>query len=225
MEPWKWMVFTAGVICFTREITGQCPWDGGGRPELASSCVCAYSQQGRLSVQCHSVSLNMVAGALRGGQPLDLLYIHNSSLGTLSSNVFRDLGVVNLQLSSCKIAEIATGALAPLQYTLKSLHLQDNHLTEVPIEALRPLKNVTSLDLSKNRILEVPDNSFATLYKLSTLKLNDNNLTISKYAFRGLEGTLKNLNLKGTKQKVPLKIYHLFLNYSLFLNKKVVFFL
>lgn len=57
------------------------------------------------------------------------------------------------------------------------------------------------LDLSRNKIRQIPDGAFQGLSKLSTLKLNDNNVTLSPGAFRGLERSLKNLNLKGTRQK------------------------
>jgi hypothetical protein len=54
------------------------------------------------------------------------------------------------------------------------------------------------LDLSGNRISKVPDDAFATL-RLITIKMADNNFTLHENARRGLEKTLKNLNLKGTR--------------------------
>ena len=62
---------------------------------------------------------------------------------------------------------------------------------------MRPLKNLALVDLSSNRIGHVADDSFSGL-PLTTLKLAENNLTLAKNAFRGIESTLKNLNLKGT---------------------------
>lgn len=84
---------------------------------------------------------------------------------------------------------------------MKNLNLQDNLLEEIPINALRSLSILSLLDLSKNRITNIPDNAFHGLIKLATLKLSDNNVTIAPAAFRGIENSLKNLNLKGTKQK------------------------
>lgn len=84
---------------------------------------------------------------------------------------------------------------------LKNLNLQDNLLETVPIKALRVLSILNLLDLSKNRISQIPENAFQGLTKLSTLKLSDNNVTLAAGAFRGIENSLKNLNLKGTKQK------------------------
>lgn len=107
----------------------------------------------------------------------------------------------NVQLSSCKLKSIAEQAFVGQEEVLKNLNLQDNLLEEVPIKALTILNKLNLLDLSKNRINSIASDSFSGLLKLSTLKLMDNNVTLSRYAFRGLENCLKNLNLKGTKQK------------------------
>ena len=107
----------------------------------------------------------------------------------------------NVQLSSCKLKQIAEQAFVGQEGVLKNLNLQDNLLDEVPIKALNILTKLNLLDLSKNKINSIASDSFTGLLKLSTLKLMDNNVTLSRYAFRGLENTLKNLNLKGTKQK------------------------
>ena len=62
------------------------------------------------------------------------------------------------------------------------------------------------MDLSSNQIKFVPDNAFVTI-ALKTLKLAENNVTISGNALRGLESSLKNLNLKGCQLKqVPLAV-------------------
>jgi hypothetical protein len=106
-----------------------------------------------------------------------------------------------VQLSSCKIKVIEEHAFKGQENFLKNLNLQDNVLNEVPTRALSSLKRLSLLDLSKNKITVIPNDSFRGLNELVTLKLMDNNLTLSRYSFRGLEGSLKNLNLKGTKQK------------------------
>jgi Leucine-rich repeat (LRR) protein len=97
--------------------------------------------------------------------------------------------------------DIEADAFKGQEAYLKNLNLQDNLLEEVPIKPLRILKILNLLDLSKNRIKTIPNDAFPDLKKLSTLKLSDNNVTLASFAFRGLEGCLKNLNLKGTKQK------------------------
>lgn len=106
-----------------------------------------------------------------------------------------------MQLSSCQIRTIEEGSFAGQEKVLKNLNLQDNLLQAVPSAALKTLTILSLLDLSKNRIGHINDNAFSGLGRLATLKLSDNNLTLSSGAFRGIEGSLKNLNLKGTKQK------------------------
>ncbi|KAI4488405.1 hypothetical protein M0804_005253 [Polistes exclamans] len=131
---------------------------------------------------------------------VDLFYINNSTIGTLKNESLSALRINNIQLSGCRISTIETEAFMSQENTLKSLNLKDNELKELPIETLKTLKNLTVLDLSMNKITKVPDDAFAGL-KLVTLKLSDNEVALSSGAFRGLEATLKNLNLKGTKQK------------------------
>lgn len=106
-----------------------------------------------------------------------------------------------MQISSCKIKRIEDDAFRGQEPYLRNLNLQDNELTEVPAKALKNLINLSLLDISKNRISHIADNSFITLRKLTTLKVSDNNVTLAPHSLAGLEGSLKNLNLKGTKQK------------------------
>lgn len=133
--------------------------------------------------------------------PIDLLYINNSTIEKLENNVFLNLNLHNVQLSNCQIKTVDDGAFKGQEKHLKNLNMQDNLLEAIPQRALRLLSILNLLDLSKNRITHIGDNAFLGLSKLSTLKLNDNNVTLAAGAFRGLEQSLKNLNLKGTKQK------------------------
>ncbi|CAB0004529.1 unnamed protein product [Nesidiocoris tenuis] len=191
------------VLGSGQEVSGQCPWDHQFT-ELQSSCICAYNLLHQLSVQCDMVDFQTLLKALDKfgrGKSIDLLYVNNSSIKALATGGFKNLKLTNLQLSSCKIKTIANGAFDGLQTSLKNLYLQDNELDEVPADALRGLKNLTTLDLSKNRFTRIGDQSFSTLGGLTTLKLSENNLTIGRQAFAGLEGSLKNLNLKATRQK------------------------
>lgn len=104
-------------------------------------------------------------------------------------------------MSNCNIKTIEEGAFRGQEKYLKNLNLQENQLKTIPDRALKPLVMLNLLDLSKNHIEEINEDAFNGLEKLSTLKLSDNNITLAKTAFRGLETTLKNLNLRGTKQK------------------------
>jgi Leucine-rich repeat (LRR) protein len=197
------LLWLLGGVLIVSAARAQCPWDHH-TSDLQSSCICAYNLGQQLSVQCDMVDFPQLIKAMdKFGRtvPIDLLYVNNSTVKSIGNNAFKNLRLTNLQLSGCRIRTISPSAFEGLQSTLKNLYLQDNELEDVPVESIRILRNLTSLDLSKNRITRVPDNAFVTLNNLATLKLSDNNLTIGEEAFNGLENSLKNLNLKGAKQK------------------------
>lgn len=133
--------------------------------------------------------------------PIDLLYINNSTITALNDGIFTNLKIHNVQISGCKINRIDVDAFRGQGPHLKNLNLQDNELSEVPVKALKILTNLSLLDISKNRITQIDNHAFITLRKLTTLKISDNNVTLAPHALTGLESSLKNLNLKGTKQK------------------------
>uniref|UniRef100_A0A182QIT2 LRRCT domain-containing protein n=1 Tax=Anopheles farauti TaxID=69004 RepID=A0A182QIT2_9DIPT len=202
-----WVTWVAAVVMVltarTTPVAAQCPWQREV-PDLQNSCLCAYNLGQELSVQCDQVDFPVLVEALdkyARATPLDLLYVNNSTVEQLDGGLFVNLKLHNVQLSSCKMRRIDENAFQGQEAVLKNLNLQDNLLEEVPIRALKPLTILNLLDLSKNRLHSVPNDAFAGLRKLSTLKLSDNNVTLAPFAFRGLEASLKNLNLKGTKQK------------------------
>ncbi|KAH8402529.1 hypothetical protein KR222_006138 [Zaprionus bogoriensis] len=190
-------------------IHAQCPWQRDV-PDLQTSCICAYNLGRELSVQCDQVEFPQLLDAMNKYarlKPVDLLYVNNATIEELPDDVFSSLSLHNVQLSSCGIKHIASGAFRGQETVLKNLNLQDNLLSEVPVEALQVLGKLNLLDLSRNQLSHIPDDAFAGLGKLSTLKLNDNNVTLAAGAFHGLEQSLKNLNLKGTRQRrVPESI-------------------
>lgn len=184
-------------------VAAQCPWQREVL-ELQSSCLCSYNLGHELSVQCDIVEWPNLLSALQKyatQTPVDLLYVNNSTIGNLSDSIFANLKVHNIQLSGCKIKTVSSGAFKGQEQHLKNLNLQDNDLTEIPSESLRKMRTLQLLDLSHNRITDVPSGAFETLTKLTTLKLSDNNVTLQAGALRGLENSLKNLNLKGTRLK------------------------
>lgn len=191
------------MLLVVQSLAAQCPWHRDLK-ELQSSCICAYNLGQELSVQCDMVDFPLLLSALdryARTTALDLLYVNNSTIVKIEDGAFKYVRLNNVQLSGCKIRSIAEGAFRNQEASLRNLNLQDNELEEVPVGSLRHLANLSLLDLSRNHIGRVPDEAFVTLTSLSTLKLSDNNLTLSLQAFGGLEGSLKNLNLKGTRQK------------------------
>ncbi|XP_013182912.2 leucine-rich repeat and immunoglobulin-like domain-containing nogo receptor-interacting protein 1 [Amyelois transitella] len=198
----RWLL-TVLLTSALRAIDGQCPWEGS--PDLHASCVCALNLATDLSVQCDEVDFPALLAALNSSTKnvaIDLLYINNSTIPVLANDMFANLKIHNLQISTCKMKKIEDDAFRGQSAYLKNLNLQDNELTEVPVKALKMLTNLSLLDISKNRITHINNHAFITLRKLTTLKISDNNVTLESLALSGLENSLKNLNLKGTKQKV-----------------------
>lgn len=191
----------------------QCPWSDK-LDDLHSSCTCSYVQS-KLNVQCSAVNVSRLLDALRDGQedgnstsistPIESLHVINSSVPILTDGSFDDLRVTTLHLAHCGLREIAAGALrtSHLEGGLLSLALPDNELNEDVLPRLARLRALNSLDLSRNRIRRLNDTAFEGLASLDTLNLMENHMngSIESNAFRGLEATLKNLNLKGTGLK------------------------
>ncbi|XP_045137102.1 uncharacterized protein LOC123519677 [Portunus trituberculatus] len=189
----------------------QCPWPREV-VELNGSCLCAYNLRNELSIQCTSVNFTLLMTVLHqraASVPLDLLYVNGTRISALNDRTFDGLSVENIQFSSCGIYNISDGAFRGLEDKLKNLNLQDNRISEVPTAALSKLRRLKLLDLSGNLLTNIPKDAFKGL-RLSTLKLAENDLVLSEGAFAGLESTLKNLNLKETKQKtIPKAIINL----------------
>ncbi|XP_035445641.2 leucine-rich repeats and immunoglobulin-like domains protein 2 isoform X2 [Spodoptera frugiperda] len=198
-RPW---LFSMMLMLTAQCARTQCPWEGA--PTLQAACICAHNLARDLSVQCDQVDFPTLLSALNTSTRnivIDLLYINNSSIPVLTHNMFANLKIHNLQISGCGIKRIEDDAFRGQGPYLKNLNLQDNELTEVPVKALKILINLSLLDISKNRISHITNHSFITLRKLTTLKVSDNNVTLEPQTLTGLENSLKNLNLKGTKQK------------------------
>ncbi|KAG7208654.1 hypothetical protein KM043_014859 [Ampulex compressa] len=195
------LLLFAGIIS-AAAATSICPW-AQHVVDLESSCICDYNLARELSVQCDIVDYDQLLSAMRrysSKSTVDLFYINNSTIGTLKNGSLSALRINNMQLSGCRIKSIELEAFKGQENSLKSLNLKDNELNEVPTETLRRFRNLTVLDLSMNKITRVNDDAFVNL-KLITLKLSDNEVTLAPGSFRGLERSLKNLNLKGTRQK------------------------
>ncbi|XP_076245128.1 leucine-rich repeat and fibronectin type-III domain-containing protein hattifattener [Calliopsis andreniformis] len=197
------LLLLVGIVTI-RTAASSCPWVvDADVPDLESSCICDYNLARELSVQCDIVNYDQLMTAMRryaSKSTVDLFYVNNSTIGTLKNGSFATFRINNMQLSGCQIKTIEPEAFKGQENSLKSLNLKNNDLTEVPSNTLKVLRNLTVLDLSMNKITRVDDNAFAGL-KLVTLKLSDNEVTLAPGSFQGLERSLKNLNLKGTRQK------------------------
>ena len=201
----EWALLTVALFGACVTSATQCPW---GRDPLAlplqSTCLCNINpESGALSVQCQLANFKILMRALQtyaaGDTVIENLYINNTTVDqtTLSDFMFKNLKIINLQISAAELTNISPNAFRGLENTLQTLNLAGNSLRSVPVQALRQLRLLKQLDLSSNQIKYVPDNAFVTL-RLKTLKIADNNdISLSDNSLRGLESSLKNLNLKG----------------------------
>ncbi|GFS94070.1 leucine-rich repeats and immunoglobulin-like domains protein 3 [Nephila pilipes] len=207
-----WTTFCRCLLCWTLLLVVPCHSSCDWPPQyndLQVQCVCGTGGNLRLTVQCSNVELSRLTEALQSKPPLDLLAVINGSISTLQDDSFAGLDVRGIQLSNVGLSTVSELAFQGLERTLSSLNLEQNELKEVPSQSLKRLTNLKELDLSRNRITDVPDGAFNGL-PVNTLKLADNLLKISDAAFRGLESTLHNLNLKSTGQvKLPTAIKQL----------------
>ncbi|OXA63397.1 Carboxypeptidase N subunit 2 [Folsomia candida] len=198
-----------GVASSTHE---DCPWyrkDERLPDQIKANCICATnpSSDNQLSIQCHDIHAETLVSILvqfHAGtkQPLELLYLNGSRVtnadGMLLPSLFRDLKIVSLQLSGCKISSVHKDSFSGSEEHLKHLSLSQNELSSVPSEALGNLNRLSLLDLSYNKITRVAQGSFSKLNKLATLKLHDNNLELHPASFIGLE-----------RSHIPEAIYNL----------------
>ncbi|KAG8194628.1 hypothetical protein JTE90_003105 [Oedothorax gibbosus] len=206
MPPLTWPILLLLFATLSRAQVCEWPDDYA---DLRPRCVCGSGGSLRLTVQCSSVDLNRLVEALKTMPPLDHLAVLNSSIPALVDDAFSGLDLQGLQLSSIGLGSVSALAFRGVERTLVRLSLDQNELREVPEEALKRLGNLKELDLSRNRITEVPEGAFDGL-PLVTLVLADNNLDLSEGAFKGLESTLHNLNLRGTGQtRIPIPIKQL----------------
>lgn len=147
-------------------VNSQCPWSRE-LVDLHTDCVCAYSNNQRLSIQCSPVNFTKLIQTLRTSVkniPIDLLYVSNSTIEILQNDTFEDLKIQSLHLSKSKIREIEDGAFNGLEETITSLNLQDNFIRKVPVVAMQGLTSLQLLDLSHNLIQEVNDDAFKGMY-------------------------------------------------------------
>lgn len=196
------LVLSLLILVAQGHTTSPCPWTPHIK-ELENSCICDYNLAHELSIQCDTTDFNQLLLTMQryaAKTMIDLLYVNNSTIENLKNNSLMHFRITTIQFSHCRISYIEPDAFKGQETSLRSLNLRENEISELPIGSLRNLKNLTVLDLSKNRISNIPEDAFSGL-KLVTLKLSNNEVTLAPGCFRGIEGTLKNLNLMGTRQK------------------------
>lgn len=140
-----------------------------------------------------------------GLNSLTVLNLRGNFLDSIGNGVFAALPKLEeLNLGQNRISRIEVGAFDNLP-NLRVLVLDDNQLSAVPSMALAPLTNLAELFLGINSFRTVPGGAFEMLKRLTNLDLKGAALVnISREAFRGLENSLRLLDLSDNRlQKIP----------------------
>lgn len=140
-----------------------------------------------------------------GLSSLTVLNLRGNFLDTIGHGVFSTLSKLEeLNLGQNGISRIEIGAFDRLS-NLRVLVLDDNQLATVPSPSLAPLSNLAELFLGINSFRTIPAGAFEMLQHLTNLDLKGAALVnISLHAFRGLQNSLRQLELSDNRlQRIP----------------------
>ncbi|OWF37319.1 leucine-rich repeat-containing G-protein coupled receptor 5-like [Mizuhopecten yessoensis] len=133
-----------------------------------------------------NVLVDMSDNALHGLHRLKSLHLDGNKL-EIVPKAFKTLqNLLLLHLDANHIKQVPAESFRNLR-RLKSLHFEANSLTSFPTDAFQYLAALEALDLSVNKIERIPDYAFSNLTNLVLLRMADNQLAeIEDYAFQGL---------------------------------------
>jgi len=129
------------------------------------------------------------------------LSLSHNKIRSIPTEWFRNVKYLRyLNLGNNLIVSISSTAFVGLEEPLRTLELHHNHLTQMPVDAVRRLLNLETLDLSHNRIRRIYRRAFNASAALQSLDLSHNRIhKMSKRAFVGLNSV----------QKIDLRYNHL----------------
>jgi len=165
-----------------------------------STCKCKWIS-GKKTAICREAGLTTVPNSLNSD--IQVLDINGNPIPVLSSDIFRSVGLLNLQrifLRGCGIKEINPTAFRDLTILIE-VDLSSNGLTSLDTMTFLGNNRLRILDLSGNPFNEVREEQFPSLPHLRTLEMKSCRLKhVHKRAFVHLS-SLETLNLSNNKLK------------------------
>ena len=177
--------------------------------------------EGLRDLHLGSNMIGEVPQALGRLSQLRVLDLSSNAVAHLPNGSFSNLShLQELRLHRNDIDTVEDGAFAGLHASLSTLVMDFCSLQEVPTEAIRPLKNLTSLDLTGNLFTDVGPDAFVGSYCLNELYVSSRSLSFDKLMFTGQKFCIKDLKIrKAELTSVPLdpikdlaKLQYLFLD-------------
>jgi hypothetical protein len=165
-----------------------------------STCKCKWIS-GKKTAICREAGLTTVPNSLNSD--IQVLDINGNPIPVLSKDIFRSVGLLNLQrifLRGCGIKEINPTAFRDLTILIE-VDLSSNGLTALDSKTFFGNNRLRILDLSGNPLNELREEQFPSLPHLRTLEMKSCRLRhVHKRAFAHLSA-LETLNLSNNKLK------------------------
>lgn len=142
-------------------------------------CLCkkeyGYSEGNQISsITCDSTPLSKLPAFPDIG--IEKVQITDSGLKAIEEGAFGNLRTRTLILDRNGIYSISNSTFMQMNKSLEELSLNDNHLTEIPMNALFPLESLRSLRLDGNQISSVVVDWKNLKNTLNELWLSNNNI-------------------------------------------------
>ncbi|GAB6033621.1 Leucine rich repeat containing 15 [Chamberlinius hualienensis] len=163
---------------------------------LPAECVC-HDTYARVYVICFDLTTTkLMEFKLTDAGATIWLRISDSQLPVLGPRAITPLRIEGLQINSSNISQVHQHAFVDMRH-LKSLALQDNALTEIPVDALNHLPKLEMVSLAGNRIAKVPTNAFIGMPNLYYISLSQNEIECVEDGPFGI--TIRQIALSGNR--------------------------
>ncbi|XP_065313490.1 insulin-like growth factor-binding protein complex acid labile subunit isoform X2 [Gordionus sp. m RMFG-2023] len=186
----------------------KCP--AGTSPQTSAQsgtlkyCTCLASHDSGMEVTCVNKKGEMLSEALNiyknnPDLPITSLILQLNFIPTVENGTFSGLkSVKDIQFRLNRIKNFSSNAFLGIEDSLEKLTILEffwvsfkyKTLDQIPVDALKPLKNLKELFVSSANIRVIPHNAFNTLLNLEVLKIMS--FTLNKIYNDSLSG-LKNL--------------------------------